>query len=127
MQHDMQRLPYEARPQDHVLQQQQHHNVMEANRAPGGALYSDPYLSSNNHIRQASHDSGLGVTAMQYQSDVGMDFEDGMDTGRSSINKAPMNQEYVDSMHTSDIDTEGLQTDPHMQEQMESSLLGRWV
>lgn len=120
MQHDMRRLPYEAhRPQDHILQQQP--NVMEASRAPG--LYNDPYLSSNNHIRQASHDSGLGVTAMPYQSDVGMDFEEGMDTGHSSVNKVPLNQEYLDSMPATDIDAEGLQPDP----QMEGDLLGRWV
>lgn len=127
---DLQRLPYEARQHDHILQQhhQQQHNVMDAGRAPGGALYSDPYLSSNNHIRQASHDSGLGVTAMPYQ-DVGMEFEEGMDTttttGHSSVNKVHLNQEY---MPNTDIDTEALQTDPQMQEQMEGDLLGgRWV
>ena len=126
---DMQRLPYEAQQHDQLLQQQQHHqqqqqrNLMEAGRAPG-ALYSDPYLSSNNHIRQASHDSGLGVTAMPYQ-DVGMDFEDGMDTAHSSVNKGPLNREY---MPNTDIDTDALQTDPQMQEQMERDLLGgRWV
>ena len=118
------RMPYEAHRQHDQMLQQQQANLMEVNRAPG--LYNDPYLSSNNHIRQASHDSGLGVTAMPYQSDVGMDFEDGMDTGHSSA-KVPLNQEYLETMPATDIDAEGLQTDQQMHEQMEGDLLGRWV
>ncbi len=85
---DVQRIPYE-----------QQANVPDASHVPA-TLYNDPYLSSNNHIRQASHDSGLGVTAMPYQSEAGMDFDESMDTGHS---------------------------DQPMQEQMEGDLLGRWV
>ena len=111
-------LSYEAHRQQELLQQQQQHqpNVMEVNRAPPG-LYNDPYLSSNNHIRQASHDSGLGVTAMPYQSDVGMEFDEGMDTGSSSSVKVPLNQEYLENMPSTDIDAD---------QPMEGNL-GQWV
>ena len=107
------RIPYDPhhRP-EHLLQQQP--NVAEASQVPA-TLYNDPYLSSNNHIRQASHDSGLGVTSMPYQSEVGMDFDESMDTGHS---KVPPNRDYLD------IDAETLQPD---QERMEGDLLGRWV
>lgn len=108
---DVRRLPYDSHHrQEHLLQQQQA-NIAEASHVP----YNDPYLSSNNHIRQASHDSGLGVTAMPYQSEV-MDFEDNsMDIGQSS-NKIP---------HLG-ID-DALQTEHQVQEQMDGDLLGRWV
>lgn len=58
--------PYEMHQrQDHMLQQ----GMMAGNepgRVPPVTLYNDPYLSSSSHERQASHDSGLGVTAMPY-------------------------------------------------------------
>ena len=110
--------------QEHILQQQP--NRMEASRVPA-TLYNDPYLSSNNHIRQASHDSGLGVTSMPYQSDIGMDFDEGMDIGHSSMGKVTQNRDYLDPMPATDIDTDVLHTDHTMQEPMEGDILGRWV
>lgn len=115
---DIRRIPYDSHRQEHLLQQQP--NVADSH-VPA-TLYNDPYLSSNNHIRQASHDSGLGVTAMPYQSDAGMEFEETMDTtGHSSISKAPQSRDYLD------IEADTLHTDQPMQEQMEGDLLGRWV
>ncbi len=106
--------------QEHLLQQQQP-NLIEASRVPS-TLYNDPYLSSNNHIRQGSHDSGLGVTAMPYQSDVGMEFEEGMEPGHTtSINKLPQIHDYLDSMPVTDMDPE-----QPIQEQMDGDF-GRWV
>lgn len=41
------------------------------------SLHGDPYLSSSDHVRQASHDSGLGYPITPYQSEPGiMDFEE---------------------------------------------------
>jgi len=54
---------------------------------------------------------------MPYQSDVGMEFEEGMDTGNSSSVKAPLNQEYLENMPSTDIDAE---------QPMEGNL-GQWV
>lgn len=105
MDKDVRRLPYDSHQQEPLMQQA---NIAEASHVPA-TLYNDPYLSSNNHIRQASHDSGL---AMPYQTDAGMDFDDSMDTGHSL--KASQNQEYLDP-------------DQQMPEQMEGDLLGRWV
>lgn len=114
---DVRRLPFDSHhQQEHLLQQQA--NVAEANPVPA-TLYNDPYLSSNNHIRQASHDSGLGVTSMPYQSDVGMEFDEGMDTGHSKISS--QNREYLD------MDADTLQPEQQMQEPMDGDLLGRWV
>lgn len=114
------RVPYDSHHRaEHVLQQQQA-NVGDASHVPA-TLYNDPYLSSNNHIRQASHDSGLGVTAMPYQSEVGMDFDENMDTGHSSLNKLAQNRDYLD------IDADALAPEQPMQEQMDGDLLGRWV
>ena len=113
---DARRLPYDSHHrQEHLLQQQQA-NIAEASHVPA-TLYNDPYLSSNNHIRQASHDSGLGVNAMPYQSEI-MDFdESGMDVGQSS-NKIP---------HLG-MDADALQGDHQAQEHMDGNdLLGRWV
>lgn len=110
---DARRLPFDSH--QHLLQQP---NIAEASHVPA-TLYNDPYLSSNNHIRQASHDSGLGVTAMPFQSEVGMDFDESMDTGHSS--KMPPNRDYLD------IDADTLQPDQQMPEQMDGDLLGRWV
>lgn len=119
LQVDKGRLPYESHHrQDHLSQQ--HSNIAEASQVPA-TLYNDPYLSSNNHIRQASHDSGLGVTAMPYQSESGMDFDENMDTGPSSLNKVPQNRDYLG------FDADTLNPDQQMQEQMEGDLLGRWV
>ena len=69
----LQRSPFEMQQrQDHMLQQ----GMMtgsEAGRVPPVTLYNDPYLSSSSHERQASHDSGLGVTAIPYgQSEESM-------------------------------------------------------
>ena len=117
----------------------------EVNRAPP-SLYNDPYLSSSSHVRQASHDSGLGATALPYQSDMGMEFDEGMDVSSgvqsskssfSSGNRGPPNRtlEYLETMSSSEVDT-GLQespqvmtTDQPMQEQMEGEFLERlaWV
>lgn len=115
---DVRRLPYDSHRQEHLLQQQP--NIAEASHIPA-TLYNDPYLSSNNHIRQASHDSGLGVTAMPYQSEAGMDFDESMDTGHSSLSKTSQNRDYLD------IDTDTLHPEQQMPEQMEGDLLGRWV
>lgn len=122
---DVRRLPYydPHHRQEHLLQQQP--TVMEASRVPA-TLYNDPYLSSN-HIRQASHDSGLGVTAMPYQSDVAMDFDESMETGHSSVNKISRIQDYLDTMPATDIDADPLHSDQTMQEQMEGDIPGRWV
>lgn len=106
---DVRRLPYDSHQQDPLMQQP---NLAEASHVPA-TLYNDPYLSSSNHNRQASHDSGLGVTATPYQTDAGMDFDDSMDTGHSL--KSSQNQEYLDP-------------EQQMPEQMEGDLLaGRWV
>ena len=103
-------LPYDSHQQDPLMQQP---NIAEASHVPA-TLYNDPYLSSNNHNRQASHDSGLGVTSMPYQTETGMDFDENMDTGHSM--KSSHNQEYLDP-------------EQQMPEQMEGDLLmaGRWV
>lgn len=113
---DVRRLPYDSHQQDHLMQQQP--NVAEASHVPA-TLYNDPYLSSNNHIRQASHDSGLGVTAMPYQTETGMEFDDSMETGHS-LSKASQNQDYFeDTLHPEQ---------QQIPEQMEGDLLGgRWV
>lgn len=123
---DTRRIQYDQHNRaEHMLPQQS--NIIEASHVPA-TLYNDPYLSSNNHIRQASHDSGLGVTAMPYQSDVGMDFDDqNMDTVHSSVNKLSRSQDYLDSMPATDIDADPMHHDQPMQEQMEGDLLGRWV
>jgi hypothetical protein len=113
---DPRRLPYDSHHrQEHLLQQQQA-NIAEASHVPA-TLYNDPYLSSNNHIRQASHDSGLGPNAMHYQSEI-MDFEDNsMDIGQPS-----------NKMSHLSIDADPLQTEQQAQEQMDGGdLLGRWV
>lgn len=115
---DARRIPYDSQRQDHLLQQQP--SVADASHVPA-TLYNDPYLSSNNHIRQASHDSGLGVTALPYQSDAGMEFDEGMDTGHSTLNKVTQNRDYMD------MEGDTLHADQPMQEQMEGDLLGRWV
>ena len=39
-------------------------------------LHGDPYLSSSDHVRQASHDSGLGYPITPYQSEQIMDYEE---------------------------------------------------
>lgn len=39
-------------------------------------LHNDPYLSSSEHVRQASHDSGLGYPITPYQSEQIMDYEE---------------------------------------------------
>lgn len=111
---DVRRLPYDSHHrQEHLLQQQQA-NIAEASHVPA-TLYNDPYLSSNNHIRQASHDSGLGVTAMHYQSEV-MDFED------NSMDQSSSKMPHLG------IDADPLQTEHQAQEQMDGGdLLGRWV
>ena len=66
--------------QQHMLQQNQ---MMagpgnEVSRVPAATLYNDPYLSSSGHVRQASHDSGLGTTVMPYQAELGAEYEEGM-------------------------------------------------
>ncbi len=51
-------------------------------------MYGDPYLGGgSDHIRQTSHDSGLGGTTMPgYPPDFGtLDLEEGMDTQVSSM------------------------------------------
>lgn len=66
-------------------QQQKLQLAGEPNRIPN-TLYGDPYLSSGEHIRQASHDSGLGTTTTPYPSEMGiMDLDEGMDTNAGSL------------------------------------------
>lgn len=96
-------------------------------------MYGDPYLSSSDHVRQASHDSGLGPTTMPYPSDVGiMDFEEGMDTSsagglQTSSNRTamppgmrgPQNRtlDYLDNLPDTHVDQEqhpGMDTDQSM-------------
>ncbi len=51
-------------------------------------MYGDPYLGGgSDHIRQTSHDSGLGGTSMPgYPPDFGaLDLDEGMDTQASSM------------------------------------------
>ena len=53
---------------------------------------------------------------MPYSSDVGMEFDDGMDTGTPSV-KVPLHPEYLENMPATDIDAD---------QQMDSNL-GQWV
>ena len=136
--------------QQHMLQQNQ---MMagppggEVNRA-NASLYNDPYLSSSGHVRQASHDSGLGTTVMPYQAELGAEYEEGMDTGNTTADKSNYGQgargvssrsntlEYLEGMPASDIDGGGSMPEHHpgmapeqpMQEQMEGDILNlAWV
>ena len=110
----------------------------DINRVPA-TLYNDPYLSSSGHVRQASHDSGLGTTVMPYQTELGADYDEGMDTGSVAADKSNYGQgvrnmagrsntlEYLEGMPPSDVEGGGLQehhpamagADQPMQEQME--------
>ena len=117
---------------DHMLQ------VMgnEAKQIPT-TLYGDPYLSSSDHVRQASHDSGLGATTMPYPSDIGVDFDEGMDTssaGGIPVNKPPSGIrgppnrtiEYIESMQSGD--ELGIQDQQPSMETEQSLLMGvDWV
>lgn len=136
--------------QQHMLQQQNQMMVGggsgEVNRVPA-TLYNDPYLSSSGHVRQASHDSGLGTTVMSYPTELGGEYEEGMDTGNVGADKPNYGQglrnasgrntlEYLEGMPTSDIEGGGLHEhhqamaqDQPMQEQIEGDLLPNlaWV
>lgn len=124
---------YQMQRPDHMLQ------VMgnEAKQIPT-TLYGDPYLSSSDHVRQASHDSGLGPTTMPYPSDIGVDFDDSMDTsstGGIPVNKPPggirgppnRTIEYIESMQSSDAEL-GIQDQQPSMETEQSLLMGvDWV
>lgn len=139
----------EQQQQQHMLQQNQMlvGGAGDASRVPA-TLYNDPYLSSSGHVRQASHDSGLGTTVMPYQAELGAEYEEGMDTGNATADKSNYGQgmrgvsgrsntlEYLEGMQPSDIEGGGLQEhqpgmapDQPMQEQMEGDLLSNlaWV
>jgi hypothetical protein len=150
-QHPDQQQQQQQQQQQHMLQQ----NQMLAG-PPGGevnranpSLYNDPYLSSSGHVRQASHDSGLGTTVMPYQAELGAEYEEGMDTGTTTADKSNYGQgargvsnrsntlEYLEGMPASDIDGGGSVPEHHpgmapeqpMQEQMEGDILSNlaWV
>lgn len=149
---DMHQHPdQQQQQQQHMLQQNQ---MMagpgnEVSRVPAATLYNDPYLSSSGHVRQASHDSGLGTTVMPYQAELGAEYEEGMDTGSATADKSNYGQgargvsnrsntlEYLEGMPASDIDGGGSMPEHHpgmapdqpMQEQMEGDILSNlaWV
>lgn len=84
-------------------------------------MYGDPYLGGGgDHIRQTSHDSGLGGTSMPYPSDFGnLDLDEGMDTQAPVGHRAasgihhvvggvhasqPRTIDYLDGMPGTDVD-----------------------
>ena len=119
----------QKRQMEQQLQQQHKLQLAEPSRIPN-TLYGDPYLSSGEHNRQASHDSGLGgATATPYPSDVGIvDFDEGMDTtgsmpgvlGKTYIPGA--GRDYIDGMEG------GMEMEHTLQVSVGDDILnGAWV